>query len=73
MGDRILSVNGQDIRSASHQEAVMALLAKADQMKMTVQHDPLPPGFKVNIFNQKKLLKNWNNAKKQKLAFYIRS
>jgi hypothetical protein len=26
----------------------MALLIKADQMKITVQHDPLPPGFKVS-------------------------
>jgi protein scribble len=46
MGDRILSVNGVDIRGASHQDAVMALLVKADQMKITVQHDPLPAGFK---------------------------
>ena len=47
MGDRILNVNGSDIRGASHQDAVMALLVKADQMKITVQHDPLPAGFKV--------------------------
>jgi hypothetical protein len=47
MGDRILNVNGVDIRGASHQDAVMALLVKADQMKITVQHDPLPSGFKV--------------------------
>ena len=47
MGDRILNVNGVDIRGASHQDAVMALLIKADQMKITVQHDPLPSGFKV--------------------------
>ncbi len=26
----------------------MALLVKADQMKITVQHDPLPAGFKVS-------------------------
>jgi hypothetical protein len=30
------------------QDAVMALLVKADQMKITVQHDPLPAGFKVS-------------------------
>lgn len=47
MGDRILKVNDTDIRGASHQDAVMALLTKTDQMKITVQHDPLPPGFKV--------------------------
>merc|ERR1712045_429224 len=46
MGDRILFVNGVDIRGASHQDAVLALLSKKDSMKMTVQHDPLPSGFK---------------------------
>lgn len=46
MGDRILSVNGKDIRSASHQEAVVALLTKTDRMKLKVQHDPLPSGFR---------------------------
>ena len=48
MGDRILSVNGIDIRGASHQDAVLALLSKKDSMKMTVQHDPLPLGFRVS-------------------------
>lgn len=47
MGDRILSVNGSDIRSASHETAVMALISKAEQMNMKVQHDPLPKGFQV--------------------------
>ena len=50
MGDRILSVNGVDIRKASHQDAVLALLSKKDSMHMTVQHDPLPSGFQVLIF-----------------------
>ena len=48
MGDRILSVNGVDIKNASHQEAVLALLTKTDRMKLKVQHDPLPQGFKVS-------------------------
>ena len=47
MGDRLLAVNGTDIRGASHETAVMALLSKADQMKLKVQHDPLPKGFRV--------------------------
>lgn len=47
MGDRILSVNGQDIREATHETAVMALLSKTDQMKLRIQHDPLPSGFQV--------------------------
>ena len=46
MGDRILEVNGVDIRNSSHQEAVVALLEKKDRMKLKVQHDPLPPGFR---------------------------
>ena len=53
MGDRILSVNGIEIKNASHQDAVAALLVKTDRMKLKVQHDPLPEGFKVNfIFSQ---------------------
>jgi len=46
MGDRILSVNDVDIRQASHETAVMALLTKTDEMRLTVQHDPLPEGFR---------------------------
>ncbi len=49
MGDRILSVNGQDIRGATHETAVMALLSKTDEMKLKVQHDPLPKGFQVRV------------------------
>ncbi len=48
MGDRILSVNEEDIRNASHETAVMSLLSKADQMKLKIQHDPLPKGFQVS-------------------------
>ncbi len=45
MGDRILAVNTTDIRNVSHQEAVMSLLQPCEVIKLTVQHDPLPPGF----------------------------
>ena len=45
MGDRILAVNNTDIRSVTHQEAVMSLLQPCEIIKLTVQHDPLPPGF----------------------------
>merc|ERR1719273_1375982 len=38
MGDRILAVNVIDIRSVSHQEAVMALLQPCDTMSLMVQH-----------------------------------
>ncbi|XP_017487852.1 PREDICTED: protein lap4 isoform X6 [Rhagoletis zephyria] len=45
MGDRILKVNDVDISRATHQEAVMELLKPGDDIKLTVQHEPLPPGF----------------------------
>ena len=51
MGDRILSVNGVDIRDATHETAVMSLLSKADEMMLKVQHDPLPSGFQVRWSN----------------------
>ncbi|XP_055616752.1 protein lap4-like isoform X3 [Toxorhynchites rutilus septentrionalis] len=53
MGDRILKVNGTDVTSATHQEAVMELLRPCDEIKLTVQHDPLPAGFQeVRIVKQ---------------------
>ena len=45
MGDRILAVNTTDIRNVSHQEAVMSLLQPCEIIKLSVQHDPLPPSF----------------------------
>ena len=50
MGDRILKVNGTDVTTATHQEAVMELLRACDEIKLTVQHDPLPAGFQVREF-----------------------
>lgn len=48
MGDRILKVNGTDVTNATHQEAVMELLRPGDEIKLTIQHDPLPAGFQVS-------------------------
>ncbi|XP_063705869.1 protein lap4-like [Culicoides brevitarsis] len=45
IGDRILKVNGTDVTGATHQETVTELLRPCDEIKLTVQHDPLPPGF----------------------------
>ncbi|XP_066150639.1 protein lap4 isoform X2 [Euwallacea fornicatus] len=45
VGDRILKVNGEDITTYSHQDAVMALLRPADSITLTVRHDPLPEGY----------------------------
>lgn len=54
MGDRILKVNDVDISRATHQEAVMELLKPGDDIKLTIQHDPLPPGFQVSLNTEKK-------------------
>lgn len=51
IGDRILKVNGTDVTGATHQETVTELLRPCDEIKLTVQHDPLPPGFQVSIFS----------------------
>lgn len=50
MGDRILKVNDTDVSRATHQEAVMELLKPGNDIKLTIQHDPLPAGFQVCIF-----------------------
>ena len=36
IGDRVLTVNGVDIRRASHQEAVMALIAPSNEIVLLV-------------------------------------
>ncbi|XP_036612820.1 protein scribble homolog isoform X15 [Trichosurus vulpecula] len=46
VGDRILAVNGQDIRGATHQEAVNALLSPTPELCLLVRRDPPPPGMK---------------------------
>ncbi|XP_015272451.1 PREDICTED: protein scribble homolog [Gekko japonicus] len=45
VGDRILEVNGIDLRHATHQEAVSALLSSTQQLRMVVRRDPPPPGM----------------------------
>ncbi|NXK69599.1 SCRIB protein, partial [Sylvietta virens] len=45
VGDRILEVNGTDLRHATHQEAVTALLSSAQELTMLVRRDPPPPGM----------------------------
>ncbi|XP_017589304.1 PREDICTED: protein scribble homolog [Corvus brachyrhynchos] len=45
IGDRILEVNSIDLRHATHQEAVNALLSNAQELTMVVRRDPPPPGM----------------------------
>nr|XP_015209873.1 PREDICTED: protein scribble homolog isoform X5 [Lepisosteus oculatus] len=45
VGDRILEVNSIDLRHATHQEAVRALLSNKQEIRMLVRRDPAPPGM----------------------------
>ncbi|KAJ7325632.1 neurotransmitter receptor transport postsynaptic membrane to endosome [Desmophyllum pertusum] len=45
VGDRMLLVNGKDMRNATHQEAVAALIANVSLIKLLVRHDPPPKGL----------------------------
>lgn len=47
VGDRILEVNTIDLRHATHQEAVKALLSNKQEIRMLVRRDPSPPGMQV--------------------------
>ncbi|XP_065721771.2 protein lap4 isoform X23 [Drosophila suzukii] len=52
MGDRILKVNEADVSKATHQDAVLELLKPGDDIKLTIQHDPLPPGFQEVLLSK---------------------
>ncbi|EDO33432.1 predicted protein, partial [Nematostella vectensis] len=45
IGDRVLMVNGKDMRNATHQDAVAALIANVSLIKLLVRHDPPPKGL----------------------------
>nr|XP_020473129.1 protein scribble homolog isoform X6 [Monopterus albus] len=52
VGDRILEVNSIDLRHATHQEAVRALLANKQEIRMLVRRDPSPPGMQEIVINK---------------------
>ncbi|XP_060950074.1 protein scribble homolog isoform X8 [Limanda limanda] len=52
VGDRILEVNAIDLRHATHQEAVRALLANKQEIRMLVRRDPSPPGMEEIIIQK---------------------
>lgn len=54
VGDRILEVNAIDLRHATHQEAVRALLANKQEIRMLVRRDPSPPGMQARPSNRHK-------------------
>ncbi|PAA93464.1 hypothetical protein BOX15_Mlig002137g3 [Macrostomum lignano] len=47
VGDRILAVNGRDLRQAAHHEAVSALKENRYRFKLRVRHDPPPAGMRT--------------------------
>ena len=40
-------MNGKDLSTATHQEAVMALIAPTYEIRVKVRHDPPPKGLQV--------------------------
>ncbi|XP_065145428.1 protein scribble homolog isoform X10 [Paramisgurnus dabryanus] len=52
VGDRILEVNSIDLRHATHQEAVKALLSNKQEIRMLVRRDPSPPGMQEIVINK---------------------
>uniref|UniRef100_H3D833 Protein scribble homolog n=1 Tax=Tetraodon nigroviridis TaxID=99883 RepID=H3D833_TETNG len=52
VGDRILEVNSIDLRQATHQEAVRALLANKQEIHMLVRRDPSPPGMQEVVIQK---------------------
>ncbi|XP_072544172.1 protein scribble homolog isoform X3 [Salminus brasiliensis] len=52
VGDRILEVNSTDLRHATHQEAVKALLSNKQEIRMLVRRDPSPPGMQEIVIHK---------------------
>ncbi|KAJ8375025.1 hypothetical protein SKAU_G00056050 [Synaphobranchus kaupii] len=52
VGDRILEVNAIDLRHATHQEAVRALLSNKQEIRMLVRRDPAPSGMEEIIIEK---------------------
>ncbi|CAH8466054.1 unnamed protein product [Heterobilharzia americana] len=46
IGDRILRVNGVDLRHATHDEAVQELIKPVKELQLEVRRDPPPPGLR---------------------------
>lgn len=46
----LFQVNNIDLTNFTHSEAVSALCASMDEVKLTIQHDPLPEGWLVSLY-----------------------
>lgn len=53
VGDRILRVNDKDMQTATHHEAVAALITNDPVVKLLIRHDPPPPGIQEININKK--------------------
>lgn len=49
VGDRILQVNDINLRNATHDEAVEALIQPVKELRLEVRHDPTPSGLRVSL------------------------
>ncbi|CAI8037712.1 Leucine-rich repeat-containing protein 1 [Geodia barretti] len=52
LGDRILSVNGQNVRHSTHQQVVQWLVSQQGNIELQVQHVPQPAGLEVIVIKK---------------------
>lgn len=53
IGDRLLKINGKEIVNWTHPEVVRALCEPAQQIILTVRHDPQPEGLDEFLIQRK--------------------
>lgn len=70
VGDRILEVNAIDLRHATHQEAVRALLSNKQEIRMLVRRDPSPPGMEVLSYLHRNVSKTYSMARCRQVVSY---
>jgi C-terminal processing protease CtpA/Prc len=52
LGDRILAVNGQNVRHSTHQQVVQWLVSQQGDIELLVQHVPQPAGLEVIVIKK---------------------
>ena len=43
----LLQVNGEDLRAATHEKAILCLTQSTSELQLVVRHDPQPDGLQV--------------------------
>lgn len=56
VGDRVLKVNGMDIKKVFSEETVTALLESTYQITLTIRHDNFPSDWQVGISEKERLV-----------------